>query len=179
MTTTETEPLRLHIGGTQVKPGWKILNVQPGEGVDFVGSCTDLSQFDDASVQEVYASHVLEHLGYQAELPQCLAEIHRVLTPEGKLLVSVPNLEVLCKLFVAEQLDYQQRFYIMRIIMGGQIDDFDFHKVGFTFEILTRFAGAAGFQRAQRVKEFNLFEDTSTLVVYGNPISLNVILYKS
>ena len=38
---------RLHIGGKQVKEGWKILNIQPGEGVEFVGDAADLSQFDD------------------------------------------------------------------------------------------------------------------------------------
>jgi predicted SAM-dependent methyltransferase len=44
--------LRLHVGGEQAKAGWKILDVQAGPGVDFVGTCTDLSGFDDASVAE-------------------------------------------------------------------------------------------------------------------------------
>ena len=67
----------------------------------------------------------------------------------------------------------------MRIMMGGQIDDFDFHKVGFTHDILVQFAAVAGFKRAQRVKQFNLFEDTSNLTVFGHPISLNLILFKA
>ncbi len=83
--------LRLHIGGKDVKPGWKILNVQPGPGVDYVGTCTDLSAFGDRSVAEIYASHVLEHLSYTEELPRALKEFHRVLVPGARLRVAVPD----------------------------------------------------------------------------------------
>lgn len=71
--------MRLHIGGTEVKAGWKILNVQPGPGVDYIGDCSDLSQIADGSVDEIYASHVLEHLGYVEKLPRAHTEFHRVL----------------------------------------------------------------------------------------------------
>jgi len=62
--TTKDMARRLHIGGKQVKEGWKILNIQPGKGVDFVGDAADLSQFNDGTFDEVYAAHVSEHLGY-------------------------------------------------------------------------------------------------------------------
>ena len=48
--------MKLHIGGEHIKEGWKILNIQPKVGVDFVGSIYDLSQFNDNSVSEIYAS---------------------------------------------------------------------------------------------------------------------------
>ena len=52
------------IGGKEKKQGWSILNIQKKdvEKVDFVGDITDLSQFDDNSVEEIYASHVIEHV---------------------------------------------------------------------------------------------------------------------
>ena len=53
--------MKLHIGGKEVKEGWKILNIIKNDGVDFVGSISDLSQFADNSIEEIYASHVLEH----------------------------------------------------------------------------------------------------------------------
>ena len=56
--------MKLHIGGQTTKEGWKILNIQKKDGVDFVGDLTDLSQFSDNSIEEVYASHVLEHVGH-------------------------------------------------------------------------------------------------------------------
>ncbi len=76
------EPLRLHIGGEEVKPGWKILNAQPRPGVDFVGLAHDLSQFADASVSEIYASHVYEHISHQSDVLKAFQEAHRVLAPE-------------------------------------------------------------------------------------------------
>ena len=54
-----TEPIKLHIGGTSAKDGWKILNILPGPSVDILGTCTDLSMFADGTVDVVYASHVL------------------------------------------------------------------------------------------------------------------------
>ena len=48
------------------KEGWKILNIQKNDGrekdVDFVGDISDLSQFKDGSIEEIYASHTLEHV---------------------------------------------------------------------------------------------------------------------
>jgi predicted SAM-dependent methyltransferase len=38
--------------------------------VDDVGNCTTLTQFADTSICELYASHVLEHLGFRIELPE-------------------------------------------------------------------------------------------------------------
>ena len=51
--------MKLHIGGKQQKEGWKILNIQSKDGADFIGDITDLSQFNDNSVDEIYASHVV------------------------------------------------------------------------------------------------------------------------
>ena len=62
---------RLHIGGKQVKDGWKILNIQPGESVDYVGDIRDLRQFPDGMFDVVYGSHVLEHIS-QTEMVSTL-----------------------------------------------------------------------------------------------------------
>ena len=92
-----TRELRLHIGGTQVQEGWKILNVRPGNGVDFVGDIQDLSRFADASVDEIYASHVLEHVS-QAAVLATLKGLYRILKPDSRLMISAPDLETLCKI---------------------------------------------------------------------------------
>ena len=172
---TPGEPLRLHIGGTETRPGWKILNIQPGPGVDFVGDCTNLGQFADDSVDEVYASHVFEHLGYQQELPKALKEVQRVLRPGGKFRIGVPDVELLAKMLVLPGLDINGRFHVMRMMFGGQIDAYDFHKVGLTWEFLTQFLGQAGFTDATRVQEFGLFQDCTAIVFAGQHISLNVV----
>ncbi len=174
----EKTPLRLHIGGREPKNGWKILDIRPGAHVDFVGDCRDLSRFADGSVAEIYASHVLEHLGYLEELPQALAGFHRVLAPGGRLMVSVPDFAVLCRLFIHPSLNAEQRFTIMRIVFGGQMDEYDFHKAGLTFEFLEDYLLTAGFRDIRRVERFGLFEDDSTLEIGGVPISVNVSAVK-
>jgi predicted SAM-dependent methyltransferase len=171
-------PLRLHIGGTETRPGWKILNVQPGPGVDFVGDCTDLGRFADASVQEIYASHVLEHLSYQDRLPRALGELYRVLRPGGKAMISVPDLEVLCRLFLDPRAKVRDRFEIMRMAFGGQMDAHDFHFVGLSYDLLYNFLFGAGFRRIEQVKAFGLFRDSSTIEYLGEPISLNVVAHR-
>jgi predicted SAM-dependent methyltransferase len=166
--------VNLHIGGKKAKDGWLNLNIQPGPHVDAVGTCVDLGQFAAESFEQVYASHVIEHLGYKAELPTALAEIHRVLKPGGAFFVSVPDLEVLCRLFVRPELKPEERFRVMRMMFGGQMDEHDFHKTGFTGHMMQAFLSGAGFSSIRRVEEFGLFEDASSLRFLGHLISLNV-----
>ena len=92
--------MRLHIGGWERREGWTILDAAPGPHVDIVGPCDDLGRFESGSVLEIYASHVLEHLSYVEALPRALKEWHRVLAPGGRAMISVPDFEVICQLFV-------------------------------------------------------------------------------
>lgn len=169
---------RLHLGGTQAKPGWKILNIQPGEGVDYVGDIQDLAQFLDDSCDELYASHVLEHVPH-GRILSTLRGFHRILKPGGRAMISVPDLEVLCRLFNHPQMQKPARFHVMTMMFGGQVNATDFHFVGLTFEFLCDYLGGAGFTRVERVASFGLFDDISTFAPYGVPISLNLIAYKS
>ena len=154
--------MKLHIGGQTTKEGWKILNIQKKDGVDFVGDLTDLSQFSDNSVEEVYASHVLEHVG-QKKVLDTVKGVNRILNKGGKFYISVPDMDVLCKIFIDEKAEAKVKFHTMRMMFGGQIDDY---------------LMGANFSKVERVNSFGLFEDTSNYKPYGFPISLNVIAYK-
>jgi predicted SAM-dependent methyltransferase len=72
--------IKLHIGDREKREGSVILDALPGPVADYVGNCNDLSFLEDESCSEVYASHVLEHLGYTGDLQKTLKSIHRVLT---------------------------------------------------------------------------------------------------
>lgn len=168
------ELLRLHIGGRERKEGWKVLNIQPGDTVDYVGDIRDLSQFENASCEIVYASHVLEHVP-QCELVPTLIGVRRVLKHQGQFLISVPDLDTLSKMIIFPGLTTEQRIHVMRMMFGGQTDEHDFHFVGFSFDILASYLQAAGFKSLQRAEQFGLFNDTSNYAPYGVPISLNVI----
>ena len=168
--------LQLHLGGWEVKEGWLIVNVEDRPGVDVQSSVTDLSMFPDGSAVEIYASHVYEHLGYQDELKRAFAEARRVLMPGGRLRISVPDMEVLCQLFMHPnaQRSANEQFKIMRMMMGGQVEPFDFHKVAFSQNILTALLMEHGFKDFRRIDDFKLFDDTSKQRFAGVPISLNL-----
>lgn len=169
---------RLHLGGKTRRAGWKNLNAQPSEDVDFVGDIRDLSRFSDASQDMVYASHVLEHLGYQKDLPQVLGEIVRILKPGGRLFVSVPDLAVLTRLFADPGASNKLRIAVMRMMFGGQLDPYDFHYVGLWDEYLAFLLFKAGYSAAYRVAGFGLFDDTSELTFDDVAISLNMVAVK-
>ena len=171
-------PLRLHIGGQERHPDWLVVDVIPGEHVDMLRPCTDLSPFADGSVAEIYASHVLEHLSHRTDLRIALKEFHRVLVPGGVLRVSVPDLAFLCEQFLEPSLDVRDQFNIVKMMFGAQADDADFHHVGLNEGIFREFLAQAGFSDIERIGEHGLFNDTSTAVFRGRPISLNMVARK-
>ena len=169
--------MKLHIGGEQKKDGWKILNIQKKDNVDFIGNITDLCQFENNSIEEIYASHVFEHV-LQSEVNKTLKGIHRVLGDGGKFYVSVPDMDILCRMFIDPKAPLKVKHHAMIMMFGGQIDKFDIHYFGWNHQLVIDFFGQAGFKKLERVKSFNLFKDTSDYAPYGQPISLNVIAIK-
>lgn len=175
--SVQDDGLRLHLGGREVKPGWKIFNIEPQDGVDYVGDIRDMSGFGDETVDEIYGSHVIEHIS-QRDMSQTLKGFHRILKPGGRLMVSVPDLEVLCKLFLTGGISKDVRFHVMRMMFGGQTTPADFHYIGLNEEFLRDYLTTAGFTGIRRVESFGLFNDTSDFAPYGVRISLNLVAYK-
>lgn len=170
---------KLHIGGNTKSDGWEVLNANPAPYVDHVCNANDLSRFPDNTFTQIYASHVVEHFDYMDEILATLKEWNRVLEPGGQLLVSVPDLDVLAKLFLEkDRLDIGERFFVMRMIFGGHIDRYDYHVVGLNEEFLSEYLKAAGYINIRKVQEFGLFEDTSSMQFMGTAISLNMIAEK-
>ncbi|MEX0808202.1 MAG: methyltransferase domain-containing protein [Dongiaceae bacterium] len=167
---------RLHVGGTFPRAGWKILNIRPGPRVDFVGDCCNLSQFEAGSVSALYASHVLEHLGFRRALPSALAEIRRILMPGALFLMSVPDLEVLSRLFLDERLSADERKTALLMMFGGQLDEYDFHFVGLYREFLGGLLFDTGFRIVHQVERLGIFPDSSDTELCGQIISLNLVV---
>ncbi len=171
---------KLHIGGKQPHPDWEIFNIQEEPGVDHVGDACDLSRFADQTFDELYASHILEHFDYNGQIQKALKEWYRVLKPDGKLYISVPDMDVLCSLFtMKEKFTPQQRFTLTRMMLGGHIDQYDYHYIGLYSDILNPLLAEAGFQKARKVKYFGIFKDASSICIEDTPISLNIIAFKS
>jgi predicted SAM-dependent methyltransferase len=169
--------MKLHIGSQLRAEGWQTLDITAGPNVDHVGDCKSLKQFSDGSIETLYASHVLEHVPYR-ETVAVLKEWLRVLVPGGMAMIAVPDLETLSRLYIHPESSRQDRVNLMRMMFGGQIDDHDFHFVGFNGELLGTWLREAGFVEMKRVADFGLFKDTSVMQYRGVPISLNVTARK-
>jgi predicted SAM-dependent methyltransferase len=167
--------IRLHVGGKEAKEGWKILDPVARAETDIVGTAQDLSFLADESCAEIYASHVLEHLGYDGELQATLKGFHRVLEPGGRLRISVPDMDTLCRLFTHPNVKVDGKFQIMRMLFGGRQDAWDVHLSGLNFDFLGNFLTQAGFRDIKRVPEFHEFvDDGANFRFLGVLISCNI-----
>lgn len=55
--------MKLHIGcGNKYLPGFTHIDIEKHEHVDYIMSADDLSKFEDNSIDEIYACHILEHI---------------------------------------------------------------------------------------------------------------------
>jgi ubiquinone/menaquinone biosynthesis C-methylase UbiE len=64
-----------------------------GAGVEVVqGTGTDLSALADQEIDVAFASNFFEHLPTKQDLLRTLAEVRRVLRPDGRLLILQPNI---------------------------------------------------------------------------------------
>lgn len=164
-------PRKLHIGGEVIKEGWELLNVKEFEGVDHIYNAASLSCFTKQTFDEVYASHILEHFDYASMMLNALREWRRVLKWGGKLYISVPDMDILCREFLKG--DTKHQFVVMRTMFGGHTDPYDYHFAGLNFNLLKSLLIEAEFSEIEKVKDFGIFKDCSSM-----PISLNVTARK-
>jgi predicted SAM-dependent methyltransferase len=101
-----------------------------------------LDMFEDCSVDEILASHILEHFPF-AEARGVLGEWHRVLRLHGMLHIHVPNLRAICHMLATDVLPIEQA---VPDIFGGQDHEYDFHYSGYDGEQLSELLREVGFR---------------------------------
>jgi predicted SAM-dependent methyltransferase len=87
----DTLPIKVDLGcGMRKAGGWIGIDIRKFEGVDYVMDIgKDKLPFEDNSVDEMKAIHVLEHL-YSEQLFFFIDEAYRVLKPTGFFHIEVP-----------------------------------------------------------------------------------------
>jgi predicted SAM-dependent methyltransferase len=106
----------------------------------------------DNSVDDIRASHVLEHLTF-AKAGEAMRDWYRALKPGGRLRIAVPDVD---KVMGMKRADPLWRFYLM----GGQTDADDIHQSCYDEALLSQAFGEAGFVHIERWESDGL--DTSS-----------------
>ena len=154
--------IKLNLGCGDVElDGYRNMDIKrgPGEGAYPL-------LIDDGSVDEIRASHLLEHFPMRDTLP-VLAEWYRAIKPGGRIKIAVPDFDVIAKSYLDGD-----KINVTGYLMGGQTDENDYHKNLFSFESLKAQLEHVGFEKVNRWLS-NGDGDCSSL-----PISLNLMGYK-
>lgn len=148
-------PVRLHLGsGGERRPGWLNVDTRPEVMPDLVARVDTLPMVADASVDEIEACHLFEHLPLH-EAHAALREWARVLKPGGRLFLELPNFEA-CVRILGTAVDGAGYDFGMIGIFGWppavETDgDAMAHRWGWTPVTLARALEAAGFTDVQRL----------------------------
>lgn len=142
--------LNIGAGSTQIE-GFTAWDIKDGH------DARDLKTLPDDSVDEIRASHVLEHFTF-ADARTALAEWVRVLKPAGRMRIAVPDVD---KCLAMD--DPKRLFYLM----GGQTDEHDIHKSAYDEHRLRAVMEEAGLEAINRWTSNNT--DTAS-----HPVSLNL-----
>jgi predicted SAM-dependent methyltransferase len=133
--------LKLNLGcGLEYKKGYANIDAFDDSVADKVMSALNL-EFEDNTFTQVDCIQVLEHLG-AAKSIYALAEMYRVLTPKGLLLIETPDLKNSFKIFLKG--NENQRKLVMNWIYGLDMPGMS-HKYGFPEELLERMLLETGF----------------------------------
>jgi len=119
----------------------------------------------DGSVDEIRASHVLEHFSH-LEVASVLHNWVAKLKPGGRIRIAVPDFQKIAREYL-EGKDIN----VMGYTFGGQVDERDYHKSGFDKETMVELFISAGLERLHEWK--SEIQDAASL-----PISLNLGGYK-
>ncbi len=142
--------VRLNLGsGDWPLWGYENLDIKNGRSVYPLG-------YGDETVDEVRASHLLEHFSV-AEGIEAMAEWYRVLRPGGRLRVAVPDFAKIVQIWqgtgpwrlgTANIRSQEDRRLLWRAwLLGGQVDRDDFHKSVYDESHLRALFEATGFER--------------------------------
>ena len=163
-----TGPRVLNVGGGSKSipipscyAGWNhlLLDIDPRGNPDIVCDARDLDTLEASQFDAIYCSHNLEHY-YKHEGVDVLKGFLHVLKPDGFADIRVPDLNVVMRRCVQQNMDLEDILYvspsgpiaIRDVIYGWAVEieqsgqDFYAHKTGFTPRSLNQFIREAGFQ---------------------------------
>jgi predicted SAM-dependent methyltransferase len=138
---------KLHLGcGKRYIPGFIHIDREHYDHLDYQRDITDLSIFDDNSIDVIYACHVLDHLSRNGEVDKALSEWYRVLKHGGLLRIAVSDFEKIVQMYNSG-MDLEN---LWGHIVGGHKGPGDAHGCVFDFTVLKRYLEKHGFKNVKR-----------------------------
>lgn len=136
--------LKLNIGcGNDTKDGYTNID-KYNKNADIIAPANDLP-YDDNSVDEIYSSHLIEHLLPGTEDITTLNEWRRVLKPGGRLIIRCPNFERYINDWLGGNDEYREGWGLINIFGWKDRGVGMWHHTGFTVESLPKLLIKCGF----------------------------------
>jgi predicted SAM-dependent methyltransferase len=133
--------LKLHLGcGTKHIEGYINIDIRYLPRVDEINNIKFLRNYQENTVDVIYACHVLEHFS-RWEYENVLRRWYCLLKPSGILRIAVPNFRSICEYYQ----NTNDLTKIMGVLYGGQDYDENFHYVAFDFCSLSKSLHSIGF----------------------------------
>lgn len=163
MNPIKGKAIKLHLGcGNIKKEGYINIDVSKTPATDLVWDITKTLPFKDNSVETIETYHVLEHLSVclmtnidpsygkkYGDIIKLLKEWRRVLKPEGKLIIEVPDFDTLVQEYI--KADNRRKEELLTHIYGGfrNKNIYDIHRWGINKYRLIYILRGAGFQKIE------------------------------
>lgn len=172
--------LSREIAGYRAKSGKGILLGSAGQRIEGLVSCdlfdeqaelridaTELSVFEDNSVDYIEHHHMIEHLPID-NVAQAVGEWYRVLEPGGYLVFTCPDFDALARLWTRTRSE-AGRAKVERMVYGPQNHEGQFHRSAHTGRSLRRLVQDAGFDVVRSYAPFPNRSTPSQLLVARKP----------
>tara|TARA_B100000989_G_scaffold295854_1_gene277772 strand:+ start:568 stop:1143 length:576 start_codon:yes stop_codon:yes gene_type:complete len=176
---------KLHLGCGDIKiPNYINIDSRKTKATDKIHDIKDLSIFENDSIDEIYACHVLEHFG-RFEVNDILKNWYKVLKKNGILRIAVPDFESICFIYN----NTNKISLIEGPVIGGQTYKNNFHYNIFDYNKLKNILLECGYKAVERYNwretDHSDIDDYSQAYIphmqkeNGKLISLNVKCQKS
>ena len=173
MNTIE-EAVKLNLGSrTVVIPGFKNVDIDAHPNVSIVANVGDLrGKVADNSVDEILASHVLEHFSH-TKTAEVLREWRRCLKPVGVLWLSVPDFNRMLEIYTRHGMSD----FVVNMLWGDQGYATAYHYTSFDFIRLEGLLKGAGYGEIERLAWLPFWKHggcgSNVCTTDHRPVSLN------
>lgn len=132
--TKNNDGIKVHLGSGEINlQGWINIDANQNTHIHMIDKNFKLNNLKDETISEFYLCHVLEHFSFTESL-ELIKKIRQKLKKNGVIRISVPDFQKLSSIYNLNSNLDQIKF----ALMGGQKDNYDYHKSIYDHSGLTK-----------------------------------------